>query len=144
MPMSNKQANPIEIIGALRARSCRHNHRSAVRAEAGPLTGGPDPTRRAAERSGASTGIRRCVAVGPAGPPSCCGRGTVAVAVVTAQRAGTRRRKPRGASTRHIDTPAQPGERSERERSERPGEQDCRAGAMAQRTRLVWCGGRSW
>ena len=35
----------------------RYNRREVVRAEAGPLTGGPDPTRRAALC--ASTGIRR-------------------------------------------------------------------------------------
>lgn len=70
-----------------------------------------------------------------------CGRGAVVVAVVTARRAGTRSQKPRGARTRDIDTPAQPGDRRESERSERPGEQDCRARAQAERTRLMRCGG---
>ena len=81
-----------------------------------------------------------CVA-GPAGRASRCG--AVAVVVVTARRAGTRSWKPRGARTRDIDTPAQPGDRRESERSERPGEQDCRYRAQAERTRLVRRGGRS-
>jgi len=65
----------------------RSAERSKLRAEAGPLTGGPDPTRSAAR--GAEREHRnpagRCGAVGPAGPPSCA----EAVAVVTARRAGT-------------------------------------------------------
>jgi hypothetical protein len=70
-----------------------------------------------------------------------CGRGAVVVVVVTARRVGTRSQKPCGARTRDIDTPAQPGDRRESERSERPGEQDCRARAQAERTRLMRCGG---
>ena len=112
----------------------------AVRAEAGPLTRGPDPTRRAAERSGASTGIRRvAVLPDPPDPP----RGAVAVAVVTARRAGTRSQRPGTASTRDIAAAAQPGDRRESERSERPGEHDRRARAMAQRARLMRRGRRS-
>lgn len=103
------------------------------------------PSRGGLTRPGAQRGARApesggCGAVGPAGPRSCA----VAAAVVTARRAGTRRSKPRAARTRQIDTPAQPGDRRESERSERPGEQDCRAGATAQRTRLMRRGRGRW
>ena len=125
------------VLGGAERSRCGY----AVGAEGGTLTRVPYPTRRAAR--GAEREHRnpagRCGAVGPAGPPSC----GEAVAVVTARRAGTRSWKPRTASTRHIDTPAQSGDRRESERSERPDEQDCRAGAMAQRARLMRCGGRS-
>jgi hypothetical protein len=97
---------------------------------------GAQPGGRAPESGGLRCGF------GPAGPLSCAV--AVAVAVVTARRAGTRRSKPRAARTRQIGTPAESGDRRERERSERPDEQDCRAGAQAQRTRLMRCGGGRW
>ena len=138
VPMYTHQADPTKSVGGDLARSeSAHSRRYAVRAEAAPLPWGADPTRRAARS--ASTGIRRGAVPDPPDPP----RGAVAVAVVTARRAGTRSRKPCAGSTRHIVAAAQPGERSESERSERPGEHARRAGAMAQRARLMRCGRRS-
>lgn len=57
--------------------------------------------------------------------------GCGAVAVATARRAGASSLKPRTASTRNIAAAAQPGDRRESKRSERPGKQDRRACAMA-------------
>ena len=100
------------------------------------------PSHGGLTRAGAEPGGRAPESGGrtDAGRFSCCG--AVAAAVVTARRAGTRSRKPRTVSTRELDTLAQPGEWSESERSERPGEQDCRARATGERARRVWCGGR--
>jgi hypothetical protein len=144
--MSRKQALVIESIGAVdRAHSPRHSRYEAVAAEAGTLTRVPDPTRSAAPLARAPESGVWCGA-GRAGRASCGGAEAVAVAVavVTGRRPGTRVRKPCAASTRHIDTPAQPGDRRESERSERPGEQDCRAGALAQRTRLMLLQSWGW
>jgi hypothetical protein len=127
------------------SRWCRLAHPFTVRV----LGRKQAPSRGGLTRPGAQRGARApesggCGAAGPAGPPSRRGRGAVAVAVVTARRAGTRRLKPRAARTRQIDTPAESGDRRESERSERPDEQDCRAGATAQRTRLMRCGRGRW
>ena len=107
----------------------------------GPSRG--SPTRPGAQRLWREHRNPAWCGAGPAGLPSWCGRGAVAVGVVTARRAGTRSWKPRTVSTRELDTPAQPGDRRESERSERPGEQDCRARAMAERARRTRRGGWS-
>jgi hypothetical protein len=137
--MSRKQAHVIDSIGVVdRAQSHPDSCHEAVTAEAGTLTRVPDPTRSAAPLARAPESGVWCGA-GRAGRASCGGAEAVAVAVavVTGRRPGTRVRKPCAASTRDIAAAAQPGDRRESERSERPGEHDRRARAMAQRTRLV-------
>ena len=62
--MARYDIHSLELIGALdknQQPAERLLCGRAVGAEAGPLTGGPDPTRRTGPRSGPSTGIRRAV-----------------------------------------------------------------------------------
>lgn len=133
--MSRKQAHVIDSIGVVdRAQSHPDSRHEAVTAEAGTRVRVPDPTRSAAPLARAPESGVWCGA-GRAGRASC--GGAEAVAVVTGRRPGTRVRKPCAVSTRDIAAAAQPGDRRESERSERPGEHDRRARAMAQRTRLV-------